>query len=116
TQTRIQALRASMKNFYDTVAAATSGTNARIRYGFVPYSSSVNVGRLILDRNPAYLVDNWTIQSRLPIYRTVQTQTGYGTPTTTTGTPTTTTPTYGSWSNYNSTLYLTSSSCSAQKP
>lgn len=116
TQTRIQALRSAMKNFYDTVAAATSGTNARIRYGFVPYSSSVNVGRLILDRNPSYLVDSWPVQSRLPIYRTVQTQTGYGTPTTTTGTPTTTTPTYGSWSNYNATLYLTSSSCSAQKP
>ncbi|HQS69785.1 MAG: hypothetical protein B7Y36_06890 [Novosphingobium sp. 28-62-57] len=70
SQTRIQALRASMKSFYDTVSAAASGTNARIRYGFVPYSSSVNVGRLILDRDPDYLVDSWTIQSRRAIRRT----------------------------------------------
>lgn len=67
TQKRIEALRASMKNFYDTVATAASGTNARVRYGFVPYSSSVNVGRLIYNRNPDYLVDSWTIQSRLAI-------------------------------------------------
>ena len=67
TQTRMEALRASMKNFYDTVATAASGTNARIRYGFVPYSSSVNVGRLIYNRNPNYLVDSWTFQSRLAI-------------------------------------------------
>lgn len=67
TQKRIQALRASMKNFYDTVTAAASGTNARIRYGFVPYSSTVNVGRLIRDRDPDYLVNSWTYQSRLAI-------------------------------------------------
>ncbi|MFY7835925.1 MAG: pilus assembly protein TadG-related protein [Novosphingobium sp.] len=67
TQTRLDALRASVKNFYDTVAAAASGTSARIRYGFVPYSSTVNVGRLIYNRNPSYLVDSWTIQSRRAI-------------------------------------------------
>lgn len=70
TQTRMDALRASVKNFYDTVAAAASGTNARIRYGFVPYSSTVNAGRLIYNRNPSYLVDSWTVQSRLAIRRT----------------------------------------------
>jgi len=69
TQTRIQALRASMTNFYDTLAAAISGTNARVRYGFVPYSSTVNVGRLLYDRDPDYLVNSWTIQSRLAIRR-----------------------------------------------
>lgn len=63
--TRIEALREAMKNFYRTVTTATSGTNARVRYGFVPYSSSVNVGKLIYDLDPDYLVDERTYQSRV---------------------------------------------------
>jgi hypothetical protein len=115
TQTRIQALRASMKNFYDTVETALAGTNGRVRYGFVPYSSSVNVGQLLVDLDPNYLVDSWTIQSRKAIYKSVQTLTGYGTPT---GTPstTTTTPTYSAWANYGSSTYLSSTSCNNAKP
>lgn len=115
TQTRIEALRASMKNFYDTVETALSGTNARVRYGFVPYSSSVNVGQLLVDLDPGYLADTWTIQSRKPIYKSVQTLSGYGTPTSQ-SVPTTTNPTYSNWSNHNSTNYLSSSSCNSQKP
>jgi Flp pilus assembly protein TadG len=62
--TRISALRTAMKNFYTTVKTATNGTNARIRYGFVPYSSTVNVGHLL----PAsYINSTWTIQSRLAV-------------------------------------------------
>lgn len=116
TQTRIEALRGSMKNFYDTVEAAASGTNARIRYGFVPYSSSVNVGRLLVDRNPDYLVDSWVVQSRLPIYRTVRTVTGYGTPAGSSSGPTATSASYSSWSTYNSTAFTLSSSCAAHQP
>jgi Flp pilus assembly protein TadG len=62
--TRISALRDAMKNFYTTVKTATQGTNARIRYGFVPYSSTVNVGRLLYALDPSYLRNTWTIQSR----------------------------------------------------
>jgi Flp pilus assembly protein TadG len=62
--TRMTALRAAMKNFYTTVKNATANSNARIRYGFVPYSSSVNVGHLLMDLNPSYLVDTYRIQSR----------------------------------------------------
>lgn len=115
TQTRIQALRSSMKNFYDTVETALSGTNARVRYGFVPYSSSVNVGQLLIDLDPGYIADTWTIQSRKPIYKSVQTLSGYGTPTSQ-SVPTATNPTYSNWSNYNSTNYQSSSSCNGQKP
>ncbi|WP_395332420.1 pilus assembly protein TadG-related protein [Novosphingobium sp. BL-8H] len=64
SQTRIQALRAAMKNFYSTLYSATSGTTARVRYGFVPYSSTVNVGRLLYALNPSYLADSHTYQSR----------------------------------------------------
>lgn len=63
--TRIAALRSAMKNFYNTMTSATSGSNARVRYGFVPFSSTVNVGRLLTDLDTRYLVDNRTVQSRI---------------------------------------------------
>lgn len=71
---KIVSLREAMKSFYDTVANETKGSNARIRYGFVPYSSSVNVGKLIYAANPNYLVDRWDYQSRVPIYTTTSSQ------------------------------------------
>ncbi|MBB4613295.1 pilus assembly protein [Novosphingobium taihuense] len=116
SQTRIEALRVAMKNFYSTVENALSGTNARVRYGFVPYSSSVNVGALLRNLDPNYLVDSWTIQSRKAIYRSVQTLTGYGTPTAGSSSTTTTSPTYSLWANFGSSTYLTTTSCNAAKP
>lgn len=68
SQTRIQALRAAMKNFYTTLATATASSNARVRYGFVPYSSTVNVGNLLYALNPNYIADSWNYQSRQPIF------------------------------------------------
>jgi Flp pilus assembly protein TadG len=65
SSTRIEALRTAMKNFYTTVKTATTGSNSRIRYGFVPFSSSVNVGKLLMDQDAGYLVDSHTIQSRV---------------------------------------------------
>lgn len=65
--TKIEMLQEAMKNFYDTVQASVAGGNARIRYSFVPYSQSINVGRLIYDLSPSYLVDSWTIQSRVAV-------------------------------------------------
>ncbi len=69
TGTRMTALRTAMKNFYTTVKDASAGTNARIRYGFVPYSSTVNVGQLLYTQDPTYLVNTYKIQSREPIYK-----------------------------------------------
>jgi Flp pilus assembly protein TadG len=43
---RIKALRTAVLNFYDTVAD-TADSTTKIRYGFVPYSSTVNVGKII---------------------------------------------------------------------
>lgn len=57
---RIQALRNSVVNFYNTLEGV-KGPQTRIRYGFVPYSSTVNVGTLL---KPDWLVDRWTYQSR----------------------------------------------------
>lgn len=57
---RITALKATVKSFYQQLAAA-SGNGTRIRYGFVPYSTNVNVGGLLLDD---WVVDEWDYQSR----------------------------------------------------
>jgi hypothetical protein len=73
--TKLSMLQDAMMDFYDTVAASTSGGNARVRYAFVPYSSTVNVGRLLHAANPNYLVNSMTVQSREPVYRMVQQET-----------------------------------------
>ncbi len=43
TTTRMAALRQAVKEFYDTLGPGSEVTG-RIRYGFIPYSSTVNVG------------------------------------------------------------------------
>lgn len=70
---KITALRNSVMSFYDTLASAATGSNARIRYSFVPYSTNVNVGELLYDANTAWLVggttgDTWNYQTRRPIW------------------------------------------------
>lgn len=62
TQTRIEALRASVKDFTFMLNGQVSGDMA-VRYGFVPFSSTVNVGFLL---QPEWIVDRWTYQSRVP--------------------------------------------------
>jgi hypothetical protein len=45
---KIAGLREAVRNFYTTVAGAvTDKTNTRIRFGFVPYSATVNVKDLV---------------------------------------------------------------------
>ncbi|WP_432200415.1 Tad domain-containing protein [Erythrobacter sp. W53] len=82
---RITALQGAMQSFYTTLDNATTGTGARIRYGFVPYSQTVNVGHLL---QPNWLVDNRTIESRRPIFEDsiITIVTGYEPPVTTTQT------------------------------
>jgi len=117
TQTRMQALRAAVKNFRTTLATATAGSNARIRYGFVPYSSSVNVGALLYAANPAYLADSHTIQSREANWTTgtVTVRTGWGAPSQSTDDDS---QNYdeSDWSNFGSTVYPDRDSCNAALP
>ncbi|WP_379550509.1 pilus assembly protein TadG-related protein [Qipengyuania sp. DGS5-3] len=70
---RITALRGAMQSFYTTLDNATAGTAARIRYGFVPYSQTVNVGHLL---QPTWLADEVTIQSREPDFNETEVTTG----------------------------------------
>ncbi len=76
TTTRIRALRTAMVDFYDILAAASASSQARIRYGMVPYSGTVNVGRLLLANDPGNDMivgqaagETATYQSRRAVYK-----------------------------------------------
>ena len=76
SQTKMASLKVAVKCFYeivarlDTNATCTTGTpgggtgsEVQIRFGFVPYSTNVNVGRLL---DPAWFANQWPYQSRAP--------------------------------------------------
>jgi Flp pilus assembly protein TadG len=63
---KIAGVRAAVLNFYDTLASS-SDSSTHIRYGFVPYSVSVNVGKAIYDRDPSFLVDHYAYNTREPM-------------------------------------------------
>ena len=75
---RIKGLRSAVKCFYETLArrnsdedcgsapSAGSANTAHLRFGFVPYSTNVNVGKLLPND---YIADNWTYQSRQAVTR-----------------------------------------------
>jgi len=60
TVPRIDALKDSVRNFYLQLATAAS-PSTRLRFGFVPYSSNVNVGGLLKDE---WVNDEWSYQTR----------------------------------------------------
>jgi Flp pilus assembly protein TadG len=86
-ESKIVALRSAVLSFYDTVNASTS-VDSRLRIGFTPYSSAVNMGidpftdTNLLNAN--WMVNTWTYQSRVANMTTP----GFS--------PTTT---YGAWTN-----------------
>ncbi|MFC3441412.1 pilus assembly protein TadG-related protein [Sphingobium rhizovicinum] len=69
TTTRLAALKQAVKDFYDTLGAGSDLTG-RIRYGFMPYSSTVNVGYQL----PSTMLvggrsgETWTYNSRRMTY------------------------------------------------
>ncbi len=71
---RMFALRDAAKSFYQVINNAASQTNARIRYGFVPYSFTVNVGELIANNSGTSLLvgdnpgDTHTYPTRRAVY------------------------------------------------
>ncbi|UVI38705.1 TadE/TadG family protein [Qipengyuania spongiae] len=73
---KIQALRDAVLALYDELAPVQAQLRAqgqRLRYSIVPYSSTVNVGRLLYAQNPSYLRTNTTVPSRVanfnqPVY------------------------------------------------
>ena len=67
-QQKIYAMRNAVMALYDElrpVQTQLESNNLRLRYGVVPYSSTVNVGALIRSVNSNYLVDNVEYQTRV---------------------------------------------------
>lgn len=60
TSPRIAVLKTVVKQFYTTMET-TKQPESRIRYGFVPYSTNVNVGSILKDE---WVVDSWSYPSR----------------------------------------------------
>ncbi|MFM5953922.1 MAG: pilus assembly protein TadG-related protein [Novosphingobium sp.] len=61
TEPKIDGLRRVVKSFHAQVEGSKS-PGTRVRYGFVPYSTNVNVGGLLKGN---WMVDSWTYQSRV---------------------------------------------------
>lgn len=60
TEPKIDILRKVVQSFYNQIETAKA-PGTRIRYGFVPYSTNVNVGYLL---KPNWMVDNWAYHAR----------------------------------------------------
>ena len=70
TQSKIAGLRQAVKDFYSALGPGTGSGPGRIRYGFMPYSSNVNVGKIVYGLNRSYIAggngsENWTYRSRI---------------------------------------------------
>ena len=94
TNAKIRGLRAAVRDFYTTVAGAVRNkTETRIRFGFVPYSMTVNVRPLVTSGVIAqdHLTSTTPYQSRLARFN--------GTPQHNANTPTAAAPTVQTYSS-----------------
>lgn len=108
---RITALKNATMDFYDTLTTADVG-DGRLRFGVVPYSSSVNVGSILYAKNPSWLSDNVLLPSRTPIYKLT-----WSSPKSEqTGGSSNGNTSYGSWSNVSTVNGQNSSSCGNLEP
>jgi Flp pilus assembly protein TadG len=69
---KMEGLRVAVKDFHKTINQAVNDDRTRIRYGFVPYSMTINVGGLIAngDMPVDYLADETRYQTRLARFAT----------------------------------------------
>lgn len=73
-EAKIDSLKAAVMALYDELAPVQQQLESqglRLRYGIVPYSSTVNVGRLLYDVNPDYLRTSSTYPSRVANFNQV---------------------------------------------
>lgn len=70
TDTKIVALQKASIDFFDTLTSADLG-DGRLRFGVVPYSSSVNVGQILIAKNPDWLADVVRLPSRTPVTKEI---------------------------------------------
>lgn len=108
SQTKMEALRSAVKCFYEIVArldttencaggAPSGGTSntVQIRFGFMPYATNVNVGKLL---PTSFIADSWPYQSREPQWTTTTTQ-QWGAVVDTTGSPGSGDSDWSDWTN-----------------
>lgn len=69
---RIDTMRSVIKGFHGNIEASKA-PDTRIRYGFVPYATNVNVGGLLKDE---WIAQQWTYQSRESAGTTTNTSSG----------------------------------------
>ena len=114
---KITGLKAAVKNFWTTLNNTVASTNARVRYAFVPYSMTVNVGGVLTSLNSSYVADSHGYQSKVPLFDN-ETDTDYANFTTVVPTEQYTyNSTYnGSVSQYAATAYSTQDACMAAYP
>lgn len=69
---KINGLRDAVRDFHRTINQAVNDNRTRIRYGFVPYSMTVNARDLLInDQMPyEYFTDTTDYQSRLAVFNT----------------------------------------------
>ena len=70
---KIMGLRTAIRNFYTTVAnAVVDKTNTRIRFGFVPYTATVNLGGIVAagQMPTSYFADTQPFQTALANFNT----------------------------------------------
>lgn len=68
SDSKMQALRDASGSLYDTLKSAQDqlhNNNLRLRYGFVPYNATVNVGKLVYAKNAAYIRSTAPYQTRV---------------------------------------------------
>ena len=68
---KIAGLRSAVMALYDQLASVQTqleSVGLRLRYGIVPYSSTVNVGTLVRDVNASYISDSSKYQTRVAWY------------------------------------------------
>lgn len=63
SNSRISALRSAVLSFYDTVASSADAST-HFRYGFVPYTSTVNAGAAVTSLSSNYMVQKWNYDTR----------------------------------------------------
>lgn len=71
--TGLDALKLAVEDFYGILGPGGGSSGEQIRYGFVPYSSTVNVGEILYDADPDWLIggnsgERATYQTRAAVF------------------------------------------------
>lgn len=106
---RITGLKNATLAFFDTMTSAEIG-DGRLRFGVVPYSSTANVGAILMAKNSSWLSNNMLLPSRTPMMRYRWNNT------TPPNTVTNGTTVNGSWSDVTPISGFSSSTCSSVTP